>query len=452
MEKALFPKDFTWGAASASYQIEGAYQEDGRGESIWDRFSHIQDGRVENGDTGDVACDFYHRYPEDIGIAKKLGIQSLRYSIAWSRIFPEGRGQVNQKGLDFYRRFTEDLVKNGIKPCVTLFHWDLPQALQDIGGWTNRDISGYFSDYAETMYKALGDIVPDWVTINETYIYTTFGFMRGLHAPGLRDFNAALLAGHNLMRSHGAAVQAFRGLNLAGKIGIANNYRISYPATQSAEDVAAAERQYDYHVRWFTDPLFGKGYPESLTKWFAANDVRLPKIKTGDMELMAEPMDFLGFNTYSSEFMAHDEGVWPLKVSPRLSGRPYTECIWEVHPQALYDLLKRLDQDYDHPALKITENGSAWKDMVNRYGRVSDDNRSDYLYSHLLSCQKAIKEGVNLNAYYVWSLTDNYEWAAGYSIRFGITYIDYATQKRIIKDSGYYYQDVIRNNGVEIVG
>ena len=204
------------------------------------------------------------------------------------------------------------------------------------------DIAGYFTDYAETMYKALGDVVPDWVTLNETYIYTTFGFMRGIHAPGLRDFNAALLAGHNLMRSHGTAVQAFRALNLPGKIGIANNYRVTYPATQSEEDAAAAERQYDYHVRWFTDPIFGKGYPESLTKWFAANDVRLPKIQSGDMELIATPMDFLGFNTYSSEFMAHDESVWPLKVSPRLTGRPYTECIWEVHPQALYDLLKSL--------------------------------------------------------------------------------------------------------------
>lgn len=451
MEKITFPEGFTWGAACASYQVEGAVKEDGRGETIWDRYSHIRDGRIYNLEDGDTACDFYHRYPEDIAVMKELNIQSLRYSIAWSRIFPEGKGEVNQKGLDFYRRLTETLLENGIKPCATLYHWDLPQALQDLGGWCNRDMAGYYGEYAETMFRALGDLVPEWITINETYIHTRNGYYLGLHAPGLRDFSASLLAGHNLMRAHGEGVKRYRALGLGGKIGISNNYGTPYPLTGSEMDRAAAVRQDGWRRRWFTDPLFGKGYPQDMMEWYENQGVTLPKLHSGDLELMAGPMDFLGVNYYHPDYMYHDPKSWPNQASPKLTGLPYTECGWEIEPRGLYDLLVTLDRDYGHPEIKITENGSAWRDYLNREGKIADDNRIDYLYKHLLACRRAIDDGVQLNAYYAWSLTDNIEWSEATSLRFGLVYLDYATQKRTIKESGRWYGNLIKTNGFDQV-
>jgi len=449
MNKLLFPENFTWGAAAASYQIEGAVREDGRGESIWDRYTHIRDGRVKDCADGDVACDFYHRYPEDIGLAKELGVQSLRLSVAWPRVFPDGKGKPNQKGIDFYRRVVECLLENGIEPCVTLFHWDLPQALQDLGGWCNRDSAGWFSDYASAVYNAIGKETGVWITMNETYIFTMAGYVGGRHAPGLRDFSASLLAGHNLMRAHGAAVQAFRAMNLPGKIGIANNFSPAYPHAATQSDILAAKRQDGYHNRWFTDPLFHKGYPQDMQEWFAASGVCLPKVHEGDLELIAQPVDFLGVNFYNPEYVAHSEESWPMKCAAKKTGRPLTDCDWEIEPDSLYDLLTGLHRDYGAPAIKITENGSAWRDLVNRHGNVEDDNRIEYMHRHLAACHRAIAGGVPLDAYYVWALTDNFEWAHATSKRFGLIHLDYETQKRTVKASGRWYGEVIKRGGLE---
>jgi beta-glucosidase len=445
MTKIIFPQDFIWGTATAAYQIEGAYKEDGKGESIWDRFSHSQ-GKVFKGHTGNRTCDHYHRYEEDIKLLKQLGVKSYRLSIAWTRIFPEGKGEPNKKGIEFYKKLVKLLIENDITPAVTLYHWDLPQKLQDIGGWTNPEVVECYVNYAKFMFKELGDLVPVWITHNEPWVVAFLGNAWGVHAPGIRDFKTALLVSHNLMLSHGKVVRAYREMRLKGKIGITLNLSPTYAASESQEDKLAARFQDGFNNRWFLDPVLKGCYPEDLLQIYRDKDL-LPELEAEDLKIMCEPTDFLGINFYSRAVIKHNKNGYPLPTEYVETNNDKTEMGWEVYPKGLYDLLARLHKDYDGINIMITENGAAYNDIVNREGKVEDDNRLDYIYKHLVQCHKAIEDGVNLKGYYVWSMMDNFEWAEGYAKRFGITYVNYDTQERILKKSAHWYSEVIKNNG-----
>lgn len=445
--KISFPENFEWGTATASYQIEGAYNEDGRGESIWDRFSHIP-GNIADGTNGDVACDFYHRYEEDIALAKQLGLQVYRLSISWPRIYPEGVGEVNPKGIEFYRKVLKCLKDNGIKAAVTIYHWDLPQKLQDRGGWANREIVGWFETYAKTLYSELGDLVDYWITLNEPFCSSIKGYWIGDHAPGYHDFSMALQAAHHLLMSHGAAVKAFRETGLKSEIGITLNLNLSYPIDpHNPEDVKASERMNMLYNNLFADPVLKGTYPKEFFDCVKSKGVILPTILKGDMELINQELDFLGVNSYYSIFSKADETVWPLGVRQVTSGRMQTDANWEVVPEGMYDLLKWIDATYRPKKIIITENGAAFNDWVNVDGKVEDLDRIDYIKRYLTAVNRALREGVNIQGYYVWCFCDNFEWAWGLKRRFGIIYVDYATQKRIPKASAYWLADVIRNNG-----
>ncbi len=445
MGKKTFPRDFIWGVATAAYQIEGAWNEDGKGESIWDRFSHIP-GKISDGSTGDVACDHYHLYKEDIKIIKELGVKSYRFSIAWSRVFPDGKGKPNMKGMDFYKRLAESLIENGITPAVTLYHWDLPQKLQDIGGWANRDVTDYFGEYAGFVFKELGDKVPIWITHNEPEVVSFVGNWEGRHAPGITDFSNALLVSHNLLLSHGKAVRAYREMGQKGEIGITLNLNPVYPATDNIEDMNAAKRFEQYHNRWFLDPVLKGEYPEEILEWYQKRVV-LPDTLKEDLEIISTPVDFLGINNYFSSYIKNSESNWPVHFEAAMTGKDKTSIGWEIYPVGMYDLLMFLHKNYKGTKLIITENGAAFDDSVNSSGKVEDKKRLGYLNGYIEQVHRAIQDGVNLKGYYVWSLMDNFEWAHGYTKRFGIVYVDYATGKRIIKESGLWYKELIKNNG-----
>ncbi|MBZ4645305.1 MAG: beta-galactosidase [Clostridia bacterium] len=450
MSKITFPKDFLWGVATASYQIEGAWKEDGKGESIWDRFSHIPK-KVANGDTGDVACDHYHLYPEDVKLLKELGVKTYRLSISWPRIFPEGKGQPNEKGMEFYKNLIKLLVENDIKPAVTLYHWDLPQKLQDIGGWANREVVDYYEQYARYVFKELGDLVPIWITHNEPWVVSFIGNWEGRHAPGITDFSTALQVSHHLLLSHGKAVRAYREMGFEGEIGITLNLVPVYPdpSSHNEEDAAAAIRRDGFQNRWFLDPVFKGRYPADMINWYSKKVV-VPVITQEDLDIISTPVDFLGINYYMPGYIKADPDAWPLELKHVFTGKDRTAMGWEIYPEGLYDLLVRLHKDYNGIKIMVTENGAAFNDIVNREGKVEDDNRLDFLYKHFIQAYRAIQDGVNLTGYYVWSFMDNFEWAEGYAKRFGITYVDYKTQKRIIKKSGHWYKEVIKNNGFEV--
>lgn len=430
-----FPKDFMWGVATASYQIEGAYNEAGRGESIWDRFSKTP-GKVLNGDTGDIACNHYHLYKEDVALIKELGVQSYRFSIAWPRIFPEGFGQLNQKGLDFYRRLIDELLEQGISPAATLYHWDLPQALEDRGGWPNRDTALYFRDYALAVIEELGDTVTSWITLNEPWCSAYLGYGNGEHAPGKRDFKAHLHAAHHLLLGHGLTLQGYRQLNLTSEIGITLNLTPQYPASDCPRDLEAAKKSDGFNNRWYLDPVFKGHYPADMEESLA---IVSPLIKPGDLELIAGENDFLGINFYTRGVVSADEQGEPRSLSPV---KPVTAMNWEVRPEVLYELLIRIDREYGPIKLYITENGAAYEDQVIE-GRIKDTERTEYLRQHFAQAAKAIEAGVPLKGYYVWSLLDNFEWAFGYERRFGIVYVDFETQERILKDSALWYQSFL---------
>jgi len=431
-----FPQGFMWGVAAASYQIEGAAWKDGRGESIWDRFSRTP-GRVLNGHTGDVACDHYNRYKEDVSLMKELGVNSYRFSIAWPRIYPGGTGQVNQRGLDFYKRLVEELLENGIEPMATLYHWDLPQALEDRGGWLNRDTARWFQDYAVTMFQELGDTAKLWITLNEPWCSAYLGYGIGEHAPGRRDFNSSLHAAHHLLLAHGLALRAYRDLNLPGEIGITLNLSPQYPASDSDADQDACRRADGFLNRWYLDPLFTGFYPQDLPELLAPV---AEMIQPGDFDLISGPLDFLGINFYSRS-VVRAAGQGGFESLPPAG--PVTHMGWEVYPEGLYDLLTRVHRDYGPIPLYITENGAAYPDEV-QGGRVHDPERTAYLEQHFAQAARAIAAGVPLKGYYVWSLLDNFEWAFGYERRFGIVYMDFQTQKRIVKDSGRWYQSFLK--------
>jgi beta-glucosidase len=441
----IFPKGFVWGAATASYQIEGAANEDGRGESIWDRFSHTP-GNVLNGDTGDVADDHYHRWPQDIALMQSLGLKAYRFSIAWPRIIPDGIGAVNDAGLDFYDRLVDGLLAAGIEPFATLYHWDLPQALQDRGGWPNRDSAAWFADYTAVVSRRLGDRVHNWITLNEPWVSAFVGYMMGVHAPGIRDPKAAMQAAHHLLLAHGQAVSILRrNGNGATRVGITLNRPGVAPASDRPAEVVAARRQDGFANRLFLDPLFKGSYPGDF---MALCGDLAPQVEEGDLQQISAPLDFLGVNYYTRSVVADDPSVPMLRTrSIQPAGAEYTEMGWEVYPEGLYRLLRRLHEDYAPEAIYITENGAAFADRVEG-GRVHDERRIAYLREHLTSCWRAIQEGVPLRGYFVWSLLDNFEWGYGYSKRFGIVYVDYATQERIPKDSAFFYRDVIAANGL----
>ncbi|NLD49628.1 MAG: beta-glucosidase [Clostridiaceae bacterium] len=445
MSKVLFPKDFIWGTATAAYQIEGGFNEDGKGESIWDRFSHTP-GKIHNRDTGDTACDHYHRYEEDIILMKQLGIQSYRYSISWPRIFPDGKGKINQKGLDFYLRLTDKLLENGIAPAVTLYHWDLPQKLQDIGGWTNREVTDYFTDYSEKIFSSLGDMVNIWFTHNEPWCAAFLGNMSGRHAPGIMDQETALKVSHNLLLSHGKTLKLYRNMNLKGKIGIALNLTPDYPASQNAEDINAAKLADGILNRWMLDPLLKASYPQDIVKHYIDQGINM-EFTTGDLDIISQPMDFLAINYYTSDFVKHDPSKKVESLDKMLENIERTDMDWIVYPEGLFDLLMRLHNDYGKPDIIISENGAAFVDTLTQQGKIHDERRVNYLNTHLTQVHRAIEQGVNLKGFYLWSLLDNFEWNHGYSKKFGIVHVDLNTQKRTIKDSGYWYKNVIENMG-----
>jgi beta-glucosidase len=445
-----FPAQFRWGTATASYQIEGAAHEDGRGESIWDRFCATP-GNVANNDNGDIACDHYHRYPEDVQLMRELGVNSYRFSIAWPRILPTGRGQVNAAGLDFYDRLLDTLLAANIEPFVTLYHWDLPQSLQDeMGGWGNRATAYAFAEYADIVSRRLGDRVQRWITLNEPYVSAFDAHEDGDNAPGLKDAKLAWQVSHHLLLAHGLAVPILRANgNPQTRVGITLSLTPVEPATSSAEDQALARFADGKINRWFLDPIFRGSYPADVLEVLPLLGDLVPHMEAGDAEIIARPVDFLGVNYYFRTII-HQPAGRPFGeyeiVKP--AGAEYTAMGWEVYPQGLYNLLVRLHKDYSIPEFYITENGAAFVDTVTADGQVHDERRIHYLREHFLQAHAAMtEEGVPLKGYFVWSLLDNFEWAHGYTKRFGIVYIDYPTQQRIIKDSGRWYQNVLASNG-----
>jgi beta-glucosidase len=436
---SALPAEFLWGAATAAYQIEGAVAEDGRAPSIWDTFSHTP-GKTAGGDTGDTACDHYHRWPEDIGIMRELGLDAYRFSIAWPRVLPQGDGPVNAPGLAFYDRLVDGLLEAGITPYPTLYHWDLPQALQDRGGWPARETALRFGEYAAVVAEALGDRVSDWATLNEPLCSAWIGHLDGVMAPGLTDLTAAVRASYHLHLGHGLAVQAIRAANPHARVGIVNNLSPSEPATDRPEDHAAALRA-DGHVnRWWLDPIHGRGYPQDMLDLYG---VDLP-VRAGDLETIAAPLDWLGVNYYFRDVVAdHPTGGVPYTRQVPTPGAHLTAMGWEVHADGLEQLLVRLTEEYGARRLIVTENGSAYRDTVGPDGQVHDPERSAYLEEHLAACARAVRRGAPLAGYFAWSLLDNFEWAYGYDKRFGLVHVDYPTQKRTVKGSGRRYADII---------
>lgn len=436
----VFPDSFAWGVATSSYQIEGAVTEDGRGESIWDRFTYTP-GTVADGSTGDVACDHYHRYADDVRLMQQLGVNAYRFSVAWPRILPDGVGQPNAAGLDFYSRLVDALLEANITPFITLYHWDLPQALQDAGGWNNRDTAYAFADYAEVVAAHLGDRVTYWMTHNELWCTVFLGHQLGIFAPGITDFKIALQAAHHVLLSHGLAAGRLRPtLGPDAQIGVAPNIGVPYTHSTRPQDRAAVTRFDGYMNRWFLDPLAGRGYPPDMWEFY---DEQVPQVQPGDMDLIAAPLDFLGVNYYNTSQVIDDTGgAMPQATGVANPDLPRT-ADREIDPGGLYLALTRLHRDYDFPAFYITENGAAYPDQPDGLGQVHDTERIAFLASHFAQAARAIEAGVPLQGYFVWSLMDNFEWASGYTLRYGIVHVDFETQARTLKASARWYRHFI---------
>ena len=434
-----FPHNFLWGAASASYQVEGAWNDDGKGESIWDRFSHTP-GKIEDHLTGDIACNHYHRFEEDIALMRQLGLKAYRFSISWARVLPKGRRLINPKGLDFYDRLVDTLCAANIEPFLTLYHWDLPQALQDEGGWENRSTAYAFSDYSALITKRLGDRVKYWTTFNEPSVVAFNGNMTGDHAPGNQDARIAYQVAHHLMIAHGLGMKAIRSINSKVEAGIVLNLWMADPATDSPEDIAAAETAWDRSETLFLDPIFKGHYPLAVYDLVGEN---MPKIQDGDMALISQELDYVGINFYSRNVISAAEKI------DRVHGAEYTEMGWEVCAPAFRRMLVKINNSYKLPPIYITENGSAFNDEVSADGKIHDPRRLDYLKQHFIQTRLAMQDGVDVRGYMVWSLMDNFEWGHGFTKRFGLIRVDYETQKRTIKDSGEWYGKVIASNSVE---
>ena len=440
-------KDFIWGAATASYQIEGAWNEDGRGESIWDQFSHTS-GNVQNGDTGDRACDHYHRWRDDIGLMKEIGLNAYRFSVGWPRILPEGRGRVNQAGLEFYDQLVDGLLEADIIPYVTLYHWDLPQALEEKGGWPSRMIVDAYVKYADIISRKLGDRIKNWITLNEPWVSAFLGYELGIHAPGRKDMRKALAASHHLLLSHGQAVPVIRANSPGARVGITLDLNQQDPASSSLHDRKAATWADGYKNRWFLDPIVGRGYPQDM---LASYGNAIDFIQPGDMDVIAVPTDFLGVNYYTRNIIRSSE-ISEEENEPRTVSRvgTITEMDWEVYPKGLYNLLGRLHFAYNFPAIYITENGAAFPDKVNDDGSIDDNDRLEYIKSHLQIVRDVSQIGVPVKGYFAWSLMDNFEWGYGYSKRFGIVRVDYETQERTMKSSAKWYNRAIQANNPDV--
>ena len=442
-----FPEGFLWGAATASYQIEGSPLADGAGPSVWHQFAHTP-GNTAGGDTGDIACDHYRRYPEDLALMRRLGLGAYRFSIAWPRILPGGTGAINQAGLDFYSRLVDGLLEAGIVPFATLFHWDLPAALQDRGGWTNRESADWFAEYAHTVFLRLGDRVCHWITFNEPFIVVHEGHAIGEHAPGHRNIYEAARTAHHILLGHAKAVEIFRQEIGQGEIGITVILSPVHAASETEEDRHAARLADAYQNRLFLDPLFFGTYPDELDEVFGD---AWPEAFRAEAAGLRAPVDFIGVNYYSRVIAASNPGIFPSfrEEDAPTEARERTQMGWEIYPEGLYEVLQWAARRYGGPRLYVTESGAAFPDPSPADGRVADLERKAFLREHFLQAHRAIREGVDLCGYFVWSLLDNFEWALGYSRRFGIVHVDYATQARTIKDSGLWYAEVIGKNGFE---
>jgi beta-glucosidase len=448
-----FPTGFLFGTATAAFQIEGGWNEDGKGPSTWDTFTH-QRGKIRTGDTAEVACDTYHDLQTDIDLMADLGLNAYRFSIAWPRVLPSGKGSVNAKGLDYYDRLVDDLCAKNIAPFVTLFHWDMPQALQDdIGGFARRECADHFADYAEVVAKRLGDRVKNWITLNEPWEHACFGFLLGNHAPGLRNPWTYFRVAHHQLLGHGLALERIRSISPDVRVGVTLSVSPIFPKTARPRDRRAALIGDQFFNGFYLDAVFKGAYPDPL--WSRARLLR-PKVRPEDMRIISRPIDFLGLNYYSREFARYAwyvpfvqfwvDGKTTADHETVIDGMPYTSSGREVYPAGLFDCLLRIKRDYGNPIIYITENGAAFTDMVEN-DRVHDPLRVSYLASYLGEAARAIRDGVNLQGYFIWTLMDNFEWQEGFSKRFGLVYVDFSTQRRIIKDSGYWVRDMIRSQG-----
>ena len=442
-----FPADFVWGAATSAYQIEGSPLADGAGPSIWQRFAHTP-GMMANGDTGDIACDHYHRYKDDVQLMRALGLKAYRFSIAWGRVLPEGTGRINQKGLDFYSRLVDELLENGIEPNVTLFHWDLPAALDDRGGWLNRDSADWFAQYASVVFKALDGRVKLWSTINEPWVVTDGGYLHGALAPGHRNKYEAPIAAHNIMRASGAGIQAYRAVG-KHQVGVVFNIEPKYPASDNPKDLAATRRAHAYMNEQFADPALLGSYPSELKDIF---EDAWPDFPSDDFSLTKQPVDFVGINYYTRSVVRHDRHAYP-QIGKRVYQRntTHTETNWEVYEKGLKDALVWFKDRYGNVPIYVTENGAAFYDPpVAESDVVQDPLRIDYLRKHLRALHESIEAGVNVKGYYAWSLLDNLEWSLGFSKRFGLYHVDFVTQKRTPKASAKFYANVIQTHGTSL--
>ena len=445
-----FPADFAWGTATSSYQIEGAVDEDGKGPSIWDTFAHTP-GRIANGDTGDVACDHYHRWADDVDLIASYGLNAYRFSVSWARVQPDGRTP-NRKGIDFYRRLVDRLREKGIRPALTLNHWDIPQAIQDDGGWQSRDTCERFADYTRLMVDALGEGPAWWITHNEPWIVSALGYRLGIHAPGVKDTEAELRTAHHLLLSHGMAVEAYRASGASAPIGITLNLLPTYPQEETDADRRAAVLSDGYTNRWYLDPVFRGSYPDDMLSYFGQR-FGLDWIRAGDLERVRQPIDFLGVNYYSRRVVRAPrpnetaEFAWVVRTETT-TGIPTSDLGWEMTPGVLRDLMFRLRDEYGSPTILITENGCSLRDEIAPDGGVHDPRRTEFTRTHLAALEEAIEGGVDVRGYFAWSMLDNFEWAEGYGPRFGITYVDYPTLRRIPKDSAAWYGEVARRNGL----
>lgn len=446
MAKYVFPEGFVWGTATASYQIEGAVRQDGRSESIWDRFCQMP-GNILCNDNGDTAVDHYNRWKEDVALMKKLGHKAYRFSVAWPRILPEGVGAVNEKGLQFYSDLVDELLAAGIEPYLTVYHWDLPQTLQDKGGWQNPDCVAWFEEYCKVLYEKLGGRVKKWITLNEPYCVSFLGNYIGSHPPGIRDLGTALLVSYNLMRAHGAAVRLFRKMNVAGEIGITLNFTPAFAVGDAPEDKMAARYMDGFANRWFLDPIFKGSFPKDMLELYKARGITLPDLS--DAGSICEKLDFLGVNYYFSAGYRYSKYSWPFYAEETATDVPHTDRMWPIDPESFQNLVIRLHHEYNVPKMYITENGCSYNDVLNEKGEVQDYNRIDYLSRHFKAIHYAIDYGVDIRGYFVWCLHDNFEWAFGRHSRFGLVYIDYETQKRIPKQSALWFKEVIKNNGLD---
>lgn len=447
MATISFPKGFLWGTASASYQVEGAWSEDGRGESIWDRFAHTP-GRIRDGASGDVACDFYHRCRQDVALMAELGLNAARFSIAWPRIFPDGRCAINLKGLDFYSRLIDELLGHGIQPFPTLYHWDLPQALEEAGGWPNRDTAEHFRDYAAAVAGRLGDRVTHWTIFNEPWVFCILGYLLGIHAPGRTEPAQAIRATHVVNLAQGMAASALRqGRHKPAAIGTAFSMSPVHPRSDSPEDRAAAERWHNFYNLWFLEPAINGRYPHAH---LSADQNHLLGVEPGDMEIVKAPLDFIGINLYTRAVVAHDPGEPNLGVArvPPATGER-TDFGWEVYPGALSEMVLRISRDYGRPPIYVTENGCSYGDGPGADGQVRDRRRVDFMRRYIGALGEAIRQGADVRGYFAWTLTDNFEWAEGFTQRFGIVHCDFNTQARTVKQSGQWYAALARSNRLD---